>query len=92
MPITRYLEKGLVFAPQALLQWVKRWRKHAGRSGSAPTIRNGSLSLSSLSGWRRKDGDLDAAALRDKAVAAMGGVAYSALCASQTSNPHAAAE
>jgi hypothetical protein len=92
MPIRRYVEKG-VFTPQALSAMSKALEAtteilrieddEAKRQAVARFI----IRLS------REDASLDAAELRDKAVAALGGVAYLAIVqALQRSNPFPSAE
>jgi hypothetical protein len=91
MPIKRYVKKGVVFAPQALsaMGKVEETSQILGIDRDEKKRQAVAKFIIRLA---QEDGTLDAAALRDRAVAALGGVAYSALCASQTSNPHAAAE
>ena len=91
MPIKRYVEKGVVFDPQALAVMGKALEETSqilaidGDEKKRQTVAKFIIRLA------QEDSNLDATALRDRAVAALGGVAYSALCASQTSNPYAAA-
>ena|ERR1700704_2715424 len=79
MPIRRYLEQGVVFTPEALSSM-----------GKALEETTEILGISSVEAKRRdvarfiirlahEDDTLDAAALRDRTVAALGGVAYCAL-------------
>jgi hypothetical protein len=93
MPIKRYLEKGVVFDPQALsamsraLEEATEILRIRGDEKQRETVAKFIIRLA------QRDGDLDATAMRDTAVAALGGIAYSAVCgASQTSSPRAAAE
>ena len=92
MPIRRYVEKG-VFTPQALSAMSKALEStteilrieddEAKRQAVARFI----IRLS------REDNSLGAAEMRDKAVAALGGVAYLAIVqALQRSNPFPSAE
>jgi hypothetical protein len=86
-----YVEKGVVFTPQALSSMGKALQETTNILGISGEKQRQAVArfIIRLAG---EDNSLDTMALRDRAVAALGGMAYSALCASQTSNPHAAAE
>jgi hypothetical protein len=93
MPIKRYVEKGVVFAPQALSAMSRALEETTeilGISGDEKKRQTVAKFIIRLAG---EDDSLDAMALRERAVSALGGVAYSAVSgASQTSSPRAAAE
>ena len=93
MPIGRYVEKGVVFTPQALSAMSKALEATTeilgieGDEAKRQTVGRFIVRLV------REDASLDAAELRDKAVAALGGVAYLAIVqALQRSNPFPTAE
>jgi hypothetical protein len=93
MPIRRYVEKGVVFTPQALSAMSKALEATIeilgieGDEAKRQTVGRFIVRLA------REDASLDAAELRDKAVAALGGVAYLAIVqALQRSNPFPSAE
>jgi hypothetical protein len=92
MPMKRYVATGVVFAPQALSAMGRALEETSQILGIDRDEKKRQAVAKFIIRLAQEDGTLDAAALRDRAVAALGGVAYSALCASQTSNPHAAAE
>ena len=92
MPIRRYVEKG-VFTPQALsamskaLEATTEILRIEGDEAKRQAVARFIVRLA------REDASLDAAELRDKAVAALGGVAYLAIVqALQRSNPFPSAE
>ena len=92
MPIRRYVEKG-VFTPQALsamskaLEATTEILRIEGDEAKRQAVARFIIRLS------REDNSLDAAQMRDKAVAALGGVAYLAIVqALQRSNPFPSAE
>jgi hypothetical protein len=92
MPIRRYVEKG-VFTPQALsamskaLEATTEILRIEGDEAKRQAVARFIIRLS------REDNSLDAAEMRDKAVAALGGVAYLAIVqALQRSNPFPSAE
>ena len=93
MPIRRYVEKGVVFTPQALSAMskaVKATTEILGIEGDEAKRQAVARFIIRLS---REDNSLDAAQMRDKAVAALGGVAYLAIVqALQRSNPFPSAE
>jgi hypothetical protein len=93
MPIRRYVEKGVVFTPQTLSAMSKALEATTeilgieGDEAKRQTVGRFIVRLA------REDDSLDAAELRDKAVAALGGVAYLAVVqALQSSNPFPSAE
>jgi hypothetical protein len=92
MPIRRFVEKG-VFTPQALSAMSKALEATTeilGIEGDEAKRQAVARFIIRLS---REDNSLDAAQMRDKAVAALGGVAYLAIVqALQRSNPFPSAE
>jgi hypothetical protein len=92
MPIKRGVEKGVVFAPQALSAMGKALEETTEILGILGDEKKRETVAKFIIRLAREDGELDATALRDRAVAALGGVAYSAVCASQPASPRAAAE
>jgi hypothetical protein len=93
MPIRSYVEKGVVFTPQALAamgQALEETTKILGIGADENKRQAVAKFIIRLAG---EDDSLDAMALRDRPVAALGGVAYSAVSeVSQTSNLREAAE
>jgi hypothetical protein len=93
MPIRLYVKKGVVFTPQALSSMGKALDETTeilGLSGDEAKRRDVARFIIRLA---QVDDSLDAAALRDRAVAALGGVAYGALPGiPQPSNLRASAE
>jgi hypothetical protein len=92
MPIRRHVEKG-VFTPQALsamskaLEATTEILRIEGDEAKRQAVARFIIRLS------REDNSLGAAEMRDKAVAALGGVAYLAIVqALQRSNPFPSAE
>ena len=92
MPIRRYVEKG-VFTPEALSAMSKALVATTeilsieGDEAKRQAVARFIIRLA------RDDNSLDAAELRDKAVAALGGVAYIAIAqAPQPSHPRPGAE
>jgi hypothetical protein len=95
MPIKRYVERGVVFAPQALSAMSRALEETTEILGIRGDEKERQAVARFIIRLAREDGDIDAATLRNRAVAALGGVGYSVLSgagASQTSTPHAAAE
>ena len=92
MPIRRYVEEG-VFTPQALSAMstaLEATMEILGLDGDE--ARRGAVARFIIR-LAREDDSLDAAELRDKAVAALGGVAYFAIAhAPLPSNPRPSAE
>ena len=93
MPIRRYLEKGVVFTPQALSAMSKALEATTEILGVEGDEAKRQAIAKFIIRLAREDDSLDAAELRDKAVAALGGVAYLAIVqALQRSNPFPSAE
>jgi hypothetical protein len=93
MPIKRYVKKGVVFTPQALSSMGKALEETTEilRIRGEETKRRNVARF--IIGLAQEDNNLDGAALRDRAVAALGGVAYSAPPGIlQPSNPRPSAE
>ena len=92
MPIRRYVEEG-VFTPQALAAMSKALEATTeilGMEGDEARRRAVAKFIMRLA---REDDSLDAAELRDKAVAALGGIAYFAIIPpAQPSNARPSAE
>ena len=78
MPISRYVEQGVVFRPEVLSVMSKAFTAAIETLG----IGNDEIKRQAVAKFiiqlARKDGDLDAAALRDRAVAAFGGPIHAA--------------
>ena len=93
MPIRRYLKKEVVFAPQALSAMSKALEAATEALGIGSDDATRRAVAEFIIGLAQEDDSLDAATLRDKALAALGDVAY---CAPpgipQPSNPRASAE
>ena len=93
MPIRRYVEKGVVFTPQALSAMSKALEATIEILGIEGDEAKRQAVARFIIRLAREDASLDAAELRDKAVAALGGVAYLAIAqAPQPSNPFPSAE
>jgi hypothetical protein len=92
MPMKRYVATGVVFAPQALSAMGRALEETSQILGIDGDERKRQAVAKFIVRLAQEDGNLDATALRDRAVAALGGVAYSALSASQPASPRAAAE
>jgi hypothetical protein len=93
MPIRRYVEKGVVFTPQALSAMSKALEATTEILGVEGDEAKRQAVARFIVRLAREDASLDAAELRDKAVAALGGVAYLAIVqALQRSNPFPSAE
>ena len=93
MPIRRYVEKGVVFTPQALSAMSKALEATIEILGIEGNEAKRQAVARFIVRLAREDASLDAAELRDKAVAALGGVAYLAIVqALQRSNPFPTAE
>ena len=92
MPIRRYLEKE-VFTPQALSAMSKALEATTEILGIEGDEAKRQAVAKFIIRLAREDDSLDAAELRDKAVAALGGVAYLAIVqALERSNPFPTAE
>jgi hypothetical protein len=93
MPIRRYVEKGVVFTSQALSAMSKALEATTEILGIEGDEAKRQAVAKFFMRLAREDDSLDAAELRDKAVAALGGVAYLAIVqALQRSNPFPSAE
>lgn len=93
MPIGRYVQKGVVFSPQALSAMSKAFEASTETLGIGSDEAKRRAVAKFLIQLAQEDDSLDATTLRDRAVAALGGVAYCALLGSvQPSNPRASAE
>jgi hypothetical protein len=93
MPIRRYVEKGVVFTPQALSAMSKALEATTEILGVEGDEAKRQAVARFIVRLAREDASLDAAELRDKAVAALGGVSYLAIVqALQRSNPFPSAE
>jgi hypothetical protein len=94
MPIKRYLKKGVVFAPQALSVMSRALEETTQVLGMEGDENQRQIVARFIVSIAQEDDSLDAAALRDRVFAALGGIAYSATipASPQTSNSHAAAE
>ena len=93
MPIRRYVEKGVVFAPQALSAMSKALEATTEILGIEGDEAKRQAVAKFIIRLAREDDSLDAAELRDRAVAALGGVAYFAIAqAPQSPNPRPSAE
>jgi hypothetical protein len=90
MPIKRYVEKGVVFAPQALSAMSTALEETTEILGIRGDEKQRETVARFIIRLARDDDSLDATAMRDTAVAALGGAAYSAV--SGASSPRAAAE
>jgi hypothetical protein len=93
MPIRRYMQKGAVFTPQALSamsQALTDTVEILGIGSDEAKRRDVARFIIRL---MQEDGSLDAITLRDRAVAALGGIAYCGLQGlSQPSNHGASTE
>ncbi len=79
MPIRRYVEKGVVFGPQALSAMSKALEATTEILGIERDEAKRQAVARFIVRVAREDASLDAAELRDKAMAALGGVAYVAI-------------
>ena len=87
MPIRRFVEKG-VFTPQALSAMSKALEATTEILGIEGDEAKRQAVAKFIIRLAREDDSLDAAELRDRAVAALGGVAYFAIAqAPQSPNP-----
>ncbi len=89
MPIRRYVKNGAVFTPQALSAMGKALEATTETLGIGSDEAKRQVVARFIIRLAQEEENLDAAALHDRAVAALGGVAY---CAPQASNPRASAE
>jgi hypothetical protein len=76
MPNRRYVEKGVVFTPQALSAMGQALQATTETLGIGSDELRRQAVAKFLIRLAREDGSLDATTLRDKAVVALGGVAY----------------
>jgi hypothetical protein len=76
MPIKRYLQKGVVFTPQALSAMGQALQATTETLGIGGDELRRQAVAKFLIRLASEDGKLDAMILRDKAVVALGGVAY----------------
>jgi hypothetical protein len=86
MPIRRYVEEGVVFTPEALATMSRALEATVeilgiGHEKQREAVARFIIRVAS------EDGSLDAKALRDRAVTALGGVAYSAIPANAQPSP-----
>jgi len=78
MPIRRYAEKGVVFTPQALSAMTKAFEATTEILGIGRDEAKRQAVSKFIIRLAQEDGDIEVAALRDKAVAALGGTTYCA--------------
>jgi hypothetical protein len=78
MPIRRYVEKGVVFTPQAHSAMSKALEATAAILGIGRDEAKRQAIARFIIRLAQEDGDIEVAALRDKAVAALGGATYCA--------------
>jgi hypothetical protein len=79
MPIGRYVQKGVVFSPQALSAMSKAFEASTETLGIGSDEAKRRAVAKFLIRLAQEDDSLNATTLRDRAVAALGGVAYCAL-------------
>jgi hypothetical protein len=94
MPIKGYVETGVVFSPEALSAMNRALTDTTQVLGIEGDENQRQIVARFIISIAQEDDSLDAAALRDRVFAALGGIAYSATipASPQPSNPHAAAE
>jgi hypothetical protein len=85
MPNRRYVEKGVVFTPTSLSAMGKALTDTAEILGIGSNELRRQAVAKFLIRLAREDGSLDATTLRDKAVVALGGVAYRDMAAGTAS-------
>jgi hypothetical protein len=78
MPIRRYVENGAVFTPQALSAMSKALEATTEILGFGRDEAKRQAVARFIIRLAQEDTDIDAAALRDRALAALGGVTYCA--------------
>jgi hypothetical protein len=88
MPIRRYLEEGVVFGPEALSAMNKALSETSAMLGIGSDENRRQAVARFIVRVASEDDSLDAKALRDRAVRALGGVAY---CAAIPASPQASA-
>jgi hypothetical protein len=76
MPIRRYAEKGVVFTPQALSAMTKAFEATTEILGIGPDEAKRQAVAKFIIRLAQEDDDIEVAALRDKAIAALGGTTY----------------
>jgi len=76
MSIRRYVEKGVVFTPQALSAMSKALEATTETLGIGGDEKQRQIVARFIIRTVKEDGSLDVAALRDRVLAALGGVAY----------------
>jgi hypothetical protein len=81
MPIKRYVEEGVVFKPEALSAMNKALTDTVETLGFGSDAIKRQVVAKFIIRLAQEDGSLDAMTLRDRAVAALGGVAYLDLAA-----------
>lgn len=93
MPIRRYLWKGSVFTPSALSAMGQALKSSTRILGIEGDERQREIVAKFIIRLAGEDDSLDANTFRDRVLAALGGVSYSAttLASTQPSNPHPAA-
>jgi hypothetical protein len=74
MPITRYLEQGSGFAPQALASMGQALEETCETIGFGGDDRKRQVAAKLISRLAQENGNLDAEGLRDKAAAALEGL------------------
>jgi hypothetical protein len=72
MPIRRYVENGVVFTPQALSAMRKAFKATTKILGIGPDEAKRQAVAKFIIRLAQEDGDIEVAALRDKALAALG--------------------
>jgi hypothetical protein len=88
MPIRRYVEKGVVFTPEALAAMNKALAETAEILGIGDNEIRCRAVARFIIRVASEDGSLDAKTLRDRAASALGGIAYCDVRAiPQPSNP-----
>jgi hypothetical protein len=88
MPIRRYVEEGVVFTPQALSAMSRALEDSTQTLGIEGYEKQRQIVARFIIRIAQEDDSLDAAALRDRVLAALGGVAYCDIPANpQPSNP-----
>ena len=81
MPIKRYLERGVVFSPKTLSDMGQALVATAEVLGVGGDEKKRETVARFIIRLAQEDGSLDATALRDKALAALGGVSYTDMTA-----------
>jgi hypothetical protein len=89
MAIKRYVEKGTVFAPEAISSMSKALEATTEILGIGGDEKKRQTVARFIIRLVQEDGRLDGAALRDRAVAALGGADYFALVGDALETPRA---